>query len=83
MSSNATATENATATASPCDPSQMPKPTAEHEWLQKFVGEWEADVEMIMEPGKPPMKSKGSNRDRMLGGFWLISEGGNPDMGYN
>ena len=83
MSSNATATENTLAPTALCDPSQMPKPTPEHEWLQKFVGEWEADVEMSMEPGKPPMISKGINRDRMLGGFWMISEGGNEAMGYN
>ena len=28
------------------------------------------------------MKTKGTNQDRMLGGFWLISEGGNPSMGF-
>ena len=83
MSSNATATETVPTTFNPCDPSHMPQPTKEHEWLQKFVGEWESEVEMAMAPDQPPMKSKGSNRDRMLGGFWLISEGGNPDMGFN
>jgi hypothetical protein len=82
MSSNATATENTATATLPCDPSQMPKPTTEHEWLQKFVGDWDAEVEMVMEPGKPPMKTKGTNRDRMLGGFWMISEGGNEEMGY-
>ena len=82
MSSNTLATEPTTANTNPCDPANMPKPTAEHEWLQKFVGEWESEVEMVMEPGQPPMKSKGANRDRMLGGFWLISEGGNDAMGY-
>lgn len=79
----ATATENTSASTLPCDPANMPKPTREHEWLRKFVGEWEAEVEMTMDPGQPPMKSKGSNRDRMLGGFWMISEGGNPEMAYN
>ena len=82
MSSNATAAENLSASAQPCDPGQMPAPAKEHEWLQKFVGEWEAEVEVFMEPGKPPMKMKGFNRDRMLGGLWLISEGGNDSMPY-
>ena len=82
MSSNTTVIENTTAPADFCDPANMPKPTREHEWLQKFVGDWECDVEMFMEPGKPPMKSKGTNHDYMLGGFWLISEGGNDSMPF-
>lgn len=52
----------------------MPKPTKENEWLQKFVGTWESEVEIYMEPGKEPMKSKGSEVARMIGGFWLLSE---------
>lgn len=82
MSSNTIATENKSASASECDPMQMPQPTKEHEWLQKFVGAWETDIEVYMEPGKPPMKSKGSHRDRMVGGLWLISEGGNNAIPY-
>jgi hypothetical protein len=82
MSSNATATENTTTPADFCNPANMPQPTREHEWLQKFVGDWETEAEMFMEPGKPPMKSQGSNRDRMLGGFWLISEGGSDSMPF-
>ena len=46
----------------------------EHEWLQKFVGEWESAVEVTMEPGKPPMKCKGIESTRMLGGFWVVGE---------
>jgi hypothetical protein len=54
-----------------------PPPGREHEWLQRFVGEWEAEIEACMEPGQPPMRSTGEERARMLGGFWLISEGRN------
>jgi hypothetical protein len=61
---------------------QMPVPTPQHEWLQKLVGEWETEIEVYMEPGKPPMKAKGSHRDRMVGGLWLISEGRNHDNPY-
>ena len=62
---------------------QMPVPTKEHAWLQKFVGEWETEIEVYMEPGKPPMKAKGSHRDHMVGGFWLISEGRNHEFPYH
>jgi hypothetical protein len=82
MSTNATVTENTTAPESLCGGMQMPAPTKEHEWMQRFVGEWECEVQMCMEPGKEPMITKGRNRDRMFGGFWMISEGGNEEMGY-
>ena len=51
-----------------------PTPLKEHEWLKQFAGEWDTDAEMVMEPGKPPVKSKGSESVKLLGGFWLISE---------
>src|SRR5688500_4131390 len=53
----------------------LPAPVKEHEWLKQFVGEWQSDVEITMEPGKPPMKGKGTERTRMLGGFWVVGEG--------
>ena len=59
----------------------MPVPVKEHEWLQQFVGEWEGEAEIHMEPGKPPVKSKGSETVRRLGGFWIISEGKSDMMG--
>jgi Protein of unknown function (DUF1579) len=52
-----------------------PKPVPEHEWLQQFVGEWDADTEMYMEPGKPPQRLKATESTRTLGGFWVIAEG--------
>lgn len=48
----------------------FPKPTPEHAWLQQLVGEWEAEGECWMEPGKPPTKSKGRDTVRAIGGFW-------------
>jgi hypothetical protein len=53
----------------------MPTPAKEHGWLQQLAGEWETEVECIMEPGKPPIKGKGSESARMLGGFWVVAEG--------
>lgn len=54
---------------------QMPKPTKQHAWLQRFVGQWETKVTMPpMEPGKPPMQAKCKDTFRMIGGFWLQGE---------
>lgn len=61
----------------------MPPPTKEHAWFKRYVGEWDSEVEMFMAPNQPPMKSSGTERARMLGGFWLISEGGNNAMPYS
>jgi|GEM_PF-157897 len=54
---------------------EMPKPTEQHEWLQKLVGEWTIETEIHMEPGKEPMKATGTETARMLGGFWVVGEG--------
>lgn len=56
------------------DAPQFPKPQKEHEWLQQLVGEWETESEILTEPGKPPMKAKGSESARTIGGFWILSE---------
>jgi hypothetical protein len=53
---------------------EFPKPQQEHEWLQRFLGEWESEAEAPAAPGQPAMKCKGTIKSRMLGGFWMISE---------
>ncbi|MBL8031794.1 MAG: DUF1579 domain-containing protein [Candidatus Doudnabacteria bacterium] len=53
---------------------EMPKPTAEHQWLQQFVGEWKSDAEAYMEPGKEPVRMTGTESVKPLGEFWTISE---------
>lgn len=60
-------------TASSQEP-KMPAPEKEHEWLKQLAGEWVTEAEAIMEPGKPPVKCKGSDKTSMLGGFWSLSE---------
>lgn len=55
------------------EPPKFPEPQKEHAWLQQFVGEWEADVEMNM-PGMPPSTSKGTESTRAIGGFWVLAE---------
>lgn len=57
------------------EPPKMPAPAKEHQWLNQFVGQWESEVEITMAPGQPPLKTKGAENCRSIGGFWLISEG--------
>ncbi len=56
------------------DAPKVPAPQKEHAWLKQLEGEWETDAEMIMEPGKSPVKSKGTESVRSLGGFWSMAE---------
>jgi hypothetical protein len=54
---------------------EMPNPAQkEHEWLQQLAGEWETESEVAAEPGKPPMKMKGSESIRLLGKIWAIND---------
>jgi hypothetical protein len=50
----------------------MPEPTAEHQWLQKLVGEWTSTGEMKM--GEEVMKSTGTETITAFGGFWTVGE---------
>ena len=68
-------------TATQSEMCQMPKPTKEHDWLQKFVGEWESEVEIVMDPSQPPMVGKGTESTRMIGGAWIVAEGHSEMMG--
>ena len=51
------------------------KPVAEHQWLQKLVGEWRIESEMMMGPDQPKMKSQGTETVKSLGGLWAFGEG--------
>jgi len=50
------------------------KPKAEHAWLQKLVGEWRTEAEMMMGPDQT-MKSSGTESVKSLGGLWAAGEG--------
>ncbi|MDP0490030.1 MAG: DUF1579 domain-containing protein [Verrucomicrobiota bacterium JB023] len=52
----------------------FPEPTEQHQWLQKFVGEWDVESELHMEPGKEPIRGEGTETVTSLGGFWIVSE---------
>ena len=49
------------------------KPQKEHEWLQRLVGEWTTEAEMI--GPEPSEKCRGSEVVRSLGGLWVVCEG--------
>jgi hypothetical protein len=51
------------------------KPVAEHQWLQKLVGEWRTESEMTMGPDQPKQKSQGTESVKSLGGLWSLAEG--------
>lgn len=51
------------------------EPQKEHQWLQKFVGEWTYESECSMGPDQPKGKFKGSEKARSLGGMWVLCEG--------
>lgn len=51
---------------------EVPKASPDHEFLKRFVGEWDCETEATFAPGQPPVKSKGSMTGRMIGDFWAI-----------
>ncbi|HUG89416.1 MAG TPA: DUF1579 domain-containing protein [Planctomycetaceae bacterium] len=53
---------------------EFPKPGKEHQWLGQLVGEWDTEGELFMEPGQPPLKTKGTESVRAIGGFWVLAE---------
>lgn len=62
------------------------KPSPEHKFLERFVGDWECESEAYFEPGKPPLVCKGTMTGRMIGGFWAtvdvrVEEGAFPFQG--
>lgn len=58
---------------------QPPGPTAEHEVLKKDVGTWKASMKMWMgadgktDPTAEPQVFEGTEVNRMLGDFWVLS----------
>lgn len=51
------------------------QPTEEHRWLERLLGEWTNECEAVMEPGQPPVKTRGTETVRSLGGLWIVGEG--------
>ena len=51
------------------------EPRREHRWLDRLVGEWSIETEGIMGPDQPPVKSRGDEVVRSVGGLWTVAEG--------
>jgi Protein of unknown function (DUF1579) len=49
-----------------------PEPSPEHALLKNDVGVWDAAM-TIFTPGQEPMKGKGVETGKMIGGFWVFS----------
>jgi hypothetical protein len=53
---------------------EFPKPTKEHAWLERFVGEWETEAKGVAGPDVPEVTCQGKMTVRMLGGFWAVCD---------
>ena len=51
------------------------EPQPQHRWLETLVGEWTYEIEGVMAPDQPPIKTRGVEVVRSLGGLWTIAEG--------
>ncbi len=51
------------------DQPSFPTATPEHQWLQKFVGEWETEAEGTAGPDQPPIKMTGNDSGSKAGRF--------------
>ena len=51
------------------------EPQTEHQWLNKFIGEWVSESEYSMGSDQPLSKIQGTEVVRSLGGLWILSEG--------
>ncbi len=51
------------------------EPQKEHHWLQRLVGEWSYEGEVMTGPGKLPEKFSGTASVRSIGGVWILCEG--------
>jgi Protein of unknown function (DUF1579) len=51
------------------------EPQKEHQWLDKFIGEWISESECSVGDDQPPSNTKGTEIVRSLGGIWVMAEG--------
>jgi uncharacterized protein YndB with AHSA1/START domain len=59
---------------SPSDCPFAAPPTPDHGWLHRMLGEWRFETECSMGPDQPVMKAEGTERVRVLGGYWVVGE---------
>lgn len=53
---------------------ENPKPTPEHDWLAKLVGEWTFEQECRMGPDDPPFTMGGTQTTQAVGPLWILGE---------
>lgn len=51
----------------------LPKPGPEFDVFKRDVGKWDVEIKTWAGPGEPTV-TKGTETNRMLGGFWLLSD---------
>lgn len=51
------------------------EPQKEHQWLNRFIGEWSSETEYVMGSDQTPSTLKGSEVVRSLDGIWIVIEG--------
>lgn len=65
---------------------EIPKfspPTKEHAFLKKFAGDWESTGKTAAAPGQDAVTCTATIHNKMVGGFWLVSEAKSEMMGVN
>ncbi|MBW3596689.1 MAG: DUF1579 domain-containing protein [Planctomycetes bacterium] len=50
------------------------QPRAEHQWLQRLVGEWTSEAKAVIQPGEPPYTCEGTETVRAIGDHWIMAE---------
>ncbi len=48
------------------------KPTPQHRWLQRLVGDWEVTCSYYTIPGEDPIVVPGKESVEALGDFWIV-----------
>lgn len=51
------------------------EPLKQHQWLDRFIGEWTWESECSMGADQASTKTLGTEVVRSLGGLWIIAEG--------
>ena len=47
----------------------------EHEWLDRFIGDWTFEITATSDMGKPAETHRGRETVRSLGGVWVVCDG--------
>jgi Protein of unknown function (DUF1579) len=62
-------------TTKPQESKMIAEPQSQHHWLQKLVGEWNYETEILGGTHSSPEKATGTETVRSLGDFWVLAEG--------